>query len=259
MKCTVTVVIPALNEEKTLPRCLGSISRQTFEPIEVIVVDGGSTDRTTEVAEMHGARVLHQHGKGVSAARNLGGQNARGDVVAFTDADTIAPEFWLERLMRHFADPNVVCAFGPVKPNDGRLRDRFMFALTSKWYPWFMHVFGFNTATGPNESFRRTAFLAIGGYDCRLNVLEDNEISNRIKSQGATVFDGKAWLYSSPRRFIEEGYLKPSLKYARAYWDIYVLRKHRSYTYDAHREGDGACEPKGGQKKGRARGKPRVK
>lgn len=89
-----SVVIPAFNEEKYLPRLLESIevARSNYaagqDQIEVIVSDNNSTDRTSEVATAHGARVVHVAKRRIGAARNGGAQLARGEILCFIDADS---------------------------------------------------------------------------------------------------------------------------------------------------------------------------
>ena len=86
---TISVVIPCYNQARYLADAIRSVREQTHQPIECIVVDDGSTDRTSEVAAELGARVLHQPNGGVSAARNAGLSAARGELVVFLDADDV--------------------------------------------------------------------------------------------------------------------------------------------------------------------------
>jgi glycosyltransferase involved in cell wall biosynthesis len=94
---TVSVVIPAYNAEAYLREALDSVFAQTRPPDEVVVVDDGSTDRTSEVAASYGDRVrlLRQPNRGEAAARNAGVLAARGALIAFLDAD----DTWLPRYL----------------------------------------------------------------------------------------------------------------------------------------------------------------
>ena len=95
MKSTFSVVIPAYNEEKYLPRLLDSLEaagetyRRAGGQVEVIVADNASTDCTAEVAAARGCRVVGAELRAIAAARNAGGRAARGDTLAFVDADTV--------------------------------------------------------------------------------------------------------------------------------------------------------------------------
>lgn len=90
----VSVVIPVYNGERFLAEALTSVFVQTYRPIEVIVVDDGSTDRSAEIAASFGeVTLVRQLNSGVSTARNTGIARAQGEFLAFLDADDI----WLER------------------------------------------------------------------------------------------------------------------------------------------------------------------
>jgi GT2 family glycosyltransferase len=113
----VSIVIPVKNGAGRLECCLDSLARQRYprESVEVIVVDGRSTDATRAVAESRGARVVDNPRELVAAGRNVGFRHARGEIVAFTDDDCTFPEDWLERATIHFQDPCVAGLGGPTR------------------------------------------------------------------------------------------------------------------------------------------------
>lgn len=99
---SISVVIPAYNSAVYIRETLESVLAQTSPPLEVIVVDDGSTDETAAIVRTYAGRIrlLQQENKGVSAARNLGIQQAQGDYIAFVDSD----DLWLpEKLGRQAA------------------------------------------------------------------------------------------------------------------------------------------------------------
>lgn len=105
---TVTVVIPAYNHAPFLREAVDSALAQTLPPLEVIVVDDGSTDATPQILETYGKhiRVLRQRNQGVAAARNTGLAASRASHVAFLDADDVWKPRKIERQMARFhADP----------------------------------------------------------------------------------------------------------------------------------------------------------
>ena len=86
----ISVIIPVYNTEKYLAQAIQSVLKQEEKPLEIIVVDDGSTDGSVNVATKFGSQISlyqHQTNKGVGAARNLGVNNSKGEFLAFLDAD----------------------------------------------------------------------------------------------------------------------------------------------------------------------------
>lgn len=117
----VSIVIPVKNEERILARCLESIRNLDYPPdrFEVIVADSMSTDKSRHIAETYGARVV-PNGKGtVVAGRNRGFEAARGDFIAFTDADCVVSRGWLAAAVRAFDSDDIAGVGGvTVFPED---------------------------------------------------------------------------------------------------------------------------------------------
>src|SRR5260370_26945355 len=103
---SVSVVIPVLNGEATIGELLGALLTQRDPPAatEVIVVDNGSVDATRDIVRRAGVTLLEEPVRGPAAARNCGLRQARGDVVAHLDADTLPTSRWLAELVAPFAD-----------------------------------------------------------------------------------------------------------------------------------------------------------
>ena len=97
MKPNISVLIPAYNEESFISKCLESVKSQSYpvDRYEIIVMDNGSTDRTKEIAESMGVRVLNAEGLRIGGVRNLGAEVAEGEIFAYIDADCIAQPNWL--------------------------------------------------------------------------------------------------------------------------------------------------------------------
>ena len=88
----ISVIIPVYNVEKYLHRCLDSVIEQTYKNLEVILIDDGSTDHSGEICDDYAAKdvrihVIHQENQGVSAARNKGLDNVKGEYITFVDSD----------------------------------------------------------------------------------------------------------------------------------------------------------------------------
>ncbi len=114
----VSVIVPFFNAERYLAQCLDSVLAQTRPPVEVLAMDDGSTDRSGEIARTYGERVqYHFHeNAGPGATRNRGIQLARGDFVAFLDADDLWMPDKIERQLRAFArEPELDLVFGHME------------------------------------------------------------------------------------------------------------------------------------------------
>lgn len=100
----ISVIVPVYNTEKYLHRCIDSILAQTFTDFEVLLIDDGSTDSSGTICDEYAAkdsrvRVFHKANGGVSSARNLGLDNAKGEWISFVDADDWVENNWLEILL----------------------------------------------------------------------------------------------------------------------------------------------------------------
>lgn len=167
----VSVIVCSYNGANTLEECLDSLARIDYPDYEVVLVDDGSTDNTREIAErcerrMPQLRYVHQENRGLSAARNVGAELAKGEIVAYTDSDCVADPHWLYRLVVGMQDlkveaiggPNIppaadnwvgkCVAASPGGPSHVMLDDRY-----SEHVP------------GCNMAFRRQTLLDLGGFD----------------------------------------------------------------------------------------------
>ncbi|REA03731.1 glycosyl transferase [Haloferax sp. Atlit-6N] len=229
---TLPVVVPAYEEPANLQRCLSALDGQ---PAEVVVVAAGS-DHTDEVARDHPAcdMVVRDDGRGPGAARNLGVDAASGEVVLFTDADTVVPAAWVRAHRRHYDDPNVVGVGGPARPLEDSLRHRVLFKLLSDYWYRVSWPVGFVQQPTFNCSYRRDVFETHGGFDETLPFMEDTELSLRLKDRGEVVYDPETEVATSARRERDEGYLSLFLTYARAYVSHYVRdRRVRGRYFDS--------------------------
>lgn len=103
MRKSLSIVIPAYNEESHLSACLNAIARQTSMPDEVILVDNNSRDHTVEVAKKFNfVTVIHEKKQGIVHARNAGFNAAHSDIIARIDADTILPQDWVIKVRRFY-------------------------------------------------------------------------------------------------------------------------------------------------------------
>ncbi len=121
---TLSIVIPAYNEECYIGACLDSVALQTVKPGEVIVVDNNSTDRTVEIAQGYPfVKVLHESRQHQVFAQATGFNAAKSDILGRIDADSILPPDWVEKIIIAFADdPKLVAATGGADPYDAPMK-----------------------------------------------------------------------------------------------------------------------------------------
>ena len=103
MKDLISVIVPVYNVEKYIGKCVESIERQTYDNLEIILVDDGSTDTSGLICEELARkdkriRVFHQDNKGLSEARNKGLEKAKGEYIGFVDADDVIYSKMYEKL-----------------------------------------------------------------------------------------------------------------------------------------------------------------
>jgi len=204
---TVSVVIPTLNEEEHIGACLLSVRAQTLKPLEIIVCDGNSEDRTREIARKHADRVVIEKRRSAAAERQKGAMLAKGDIIAFIDSDSIADPRWLEQIAKAFSNKQVSGAYGPVLIFDGNPVDRFMSRYVFNQYVKITHALGKPSPAGMNMAVRRNSFLKVNGFDTSLKTMEDIELFKRLARIGGIAFC-PAVVFTSARRLKKWGYLK---------------------------------------------------
>src|SRR3990170_5274074 len=94
----VSLIIPVYNEEESIVKCLESIVNQEEKPDEIIVVDNNCTDKTAEIAQKFGARIVKEKKQGMIYTRNTGFDSAQYEILAKTDADAILPSNWISKI-----------------------------------------------------------------------------------------------------------------------------------------------------------------
>ena len=195
---TVSIVIPAYNEESRIRACVLAALLQTVPAKEIIVVDNRSTDTTAAILESlkrehpNGPIILlHQDAaQALVPTRNLGLDAATGDVIGRIDADSLIEPNWVEEVQKAFIDPQVAGATGPVLYYDMPLRRfglraddevrRFVLRLSKKYHFLF----------GSNMALRRSAWRDIGPETCldESDVMhEDIDLSIHLANHGLTV------------------------------------------------------------------------
>jgi glycosyltransferase involved in cell wall biosynthesis/uncharacterized membrane protein YbhN (UPF0104 family) len=224
----ISVVIPAYNSADTLPACLQALQAQTFpsDRYEIIVVDDGSTDRTAEIAQQHGVKLIHQPNAGPAAARNRAAQAARGEILLFTDADCEPFPDWIERMLEPFHNPQVMGAKGVYRTRQRELVARFVQLEYEDRYARMSRYDHIDFVDTYSAAYRRDLFVANGGFDVRFPTasVEDQEFSFRLARQGhRLVFVPQGTVYHRHDTTLGEYWQR---KFRIGYWKALLLQWH---------------------------------
>ncbi len=214
----LSFVIPAHNEERYLGHCLESILREAGKQdwaYEVLVVDNASSDGTRALAESFpGVRVVSEPVKGLTRARARGLREAKGDILAYIDADSRLSENWFRILEEAFRDPDLVCLSGPYRYYDLDRERRYLAELG--WWlsaPLTYRLVGY-MVLGGNFAAKREALERMGGFDVNIRFYgEDTNIAWRLHRFGKVLFRMDFFVWSSGRRLRREGILRSYSKY----------------------------------------------
>lgn len=228
----ISFIIPAYNEEKYIERCIESIKKNwTPECLEIIVVDNASTDGTAKrAASIAGVKVVAEPKKGTNNARQRGLIEAKGDLVAYFDADTTMPHGWIPIVKEEFAKyPEIVSLSGPFHYYDLPPVQDFiaeflwnLFARPTYWITGYMIL-------GANFVVRRDALMKINGFDTSILFHgDDTDTARRLHDVGRVKFRFDFYILGSGRRLMQDGLLKTFVIYGLNY--VWSAWKHKPYT-----------------------------
>ena len=193
----VSVVVCTYNGGATLEQCLWSLRALDYPDYEIIVVDDGSTDDTTEILKRFPSiRAIRQDNHGLSVARNVGLRAATGEIIAYTDSDCFADADWLSHLVYQFQRSDAAAVGGPnLTPDDGWLA-----ACVAAAPGQPTHVLESDQVAehipGCNMAFRREALEQINGFDPQYRKAGDDvDVCWRLQQAGM-------WITFAPGAFV---------------------------------------------------------
>ncbi len=221
----VSVIIPVYNRAHIIGAVIEALLEQEHKPLEIIIVDDGSTDNTREVVKSYPVKYIYQENRGPASARNRGFRESKGDIVAFIDSDCIAKKDWLKNLIKGFDSSEVGAVAGSYDiANSQSLLSRLIHEEI-KWrhsgFKRFIRAFG-----SYNVAIRREVFEKAGGFDesYRTASGEDNDLSYRILKAGYKIRfvpDALVAHYHTENLF---KYLKE--QYRHAFWRMKLYKDH---------------------------------
>ncbi|MEU9879335.1 bifunctional polysaccharide deacetylase/glycosyltransferase family 2 protein [Streptomyces phaeochromogenes] len=236
----VSVIVPAYNEKECIANTLESLAKSTH-PIEIIVVDDGSTDDTSQIARdaarsfgMTNVRVIRQENAGKPAALNNGVRSASYDIVVMMDGDTVFEPDAVHQLVQPFADPEVGAVAGNAKVGNRN-------TIIGAWQH-IEYVMGFNldrrmydllrcmpTIPGAIGAFRRDAVLEVGGMS-EDTLAEDTDITIAMHRGGwRVVYQEHARAWTEAPASLKQLW---SQRYRWSYGTMQALWKHRKSLTD---------------------------
>jgi glycosyltransferase involved in cell wall biosynthesis len=217
----ISVVVPTLNEEHLIERLLESLDGQDYAPLETIVVDGGSRDRTLEIARRFGARTFPLPSVKEFPSMNYGARKALGNVLLFTGADAVFPRDVLARIASRFSrDRELVAVAGPGFP----VRPPLLFGLEFTLYNWARFIASrlprpskrFSTSTNL-LAVRNRVFKGLGGLGTD-PINADGMLGAKLCQAGKVHFSFREIrCYMSDRRLRSMGFIRFNMHY------LYVL------------------------------------
>jgi len=227
----VSVVVASYNGERTLKLCLESLQRLNYPDYEIILVDDGSTDNTSQIAFVYPKARFFRHEKnlGLSTARNTGIAAAEGEIVAFMDSDCRADEDWRYHLVGDLLSSEFAGIGGPnlLPPEDSAVAGAVMVSpggpahvmLTDRQAE---HI------PGCNMAFFKWALVEVGGFDPQFRQAGDDvDICWRLQQAGCKLgFSPAAFVWHYRRSTVGE-YLRQQQGYGDA--EALLVRKHPEY------------------------------
>jgi len=222
---TVSIIVPVKNGAATVQELLESLMQIDYDKnkLEVIVVDGNSTDDTQEIVSKFPVGLLKEERPGLNAARNTGINHSKGEIIAFTDCDCVVPRNWIKRLTEDFRNPQVGCVGGNILG----YYDNFLSRYSDESILPVMRIFKkrkvlssvkppLQYPAGCNMAARREAIEDVGGYNENLMYgFDEDELVERIcKKDYSMVLDPKVVVKHKHRLTLLE-LLKQNFQYGR--------------------------------------------
>ncbi len=212
----LSIIIPTLQEERYIQKTLEQFNALKTIPYECIISDGGSSDKTLEIAKKLTHEIIIHQGTSrqtIAQARNLGASIAKGQYLVFIDADVTIPdpETFFNLIIKEFnQDPTLsaVTTSIHVTKDKALLRDRLLFGLINATYYIINNVLGSGAATGEFQMIRHRSFKDVGGFKEDLVAYEDADIFIRLAKKGKTRFLSQLTIFHSGRRVHRVGHLR---------------------------------------------------
>jgi glycosyltransferase involved in cell wall biosynthesis len=242
----ISVIIPVYQEEKILESTINFYTSEFKQKhnLEVIVSDGGSEDRTVEIAKKFADKVvIHNDSRRqtISEGRNKGAEVAEGRILVFINGDTLPakPDYFFN-FITNWANSDKIefqqalaCRVS-MKPEDLLFKDRIFYTLHN-FYVKFLNFIGLGMARGECQIMTKSIFNDVFGYNPLIAAGEDFELYSRIAKKSKIKYFDNLVVYESPRRFRKYGYIKVLLSWILNSLAVMFFGKSLSKDWEAVR------------------------
>lgn len=229
----ISVIIPTLNEEKLLPRLLDQLSDQNLKSkyeFEIIVSDGGSKDKTLEIAKNYTDKIVvyqEKRRQKISEGKNAGFKISKGETLVFICADCRIenPEMFFDYVSNFKNSKYLAATFWfDVFPEEKKWSD-YIFHTFFNWLIKLLNYVGNGMGRGECQVIKREVFEKVGGYNEELTAGEDYDLYTRIRKLGKIDVNFKIKIFESPRRYRKYGYIKILLMWFRNSLRVFNILK----------------------------------
>lgn len=233
---SVSVLIPAYNEEKYIHRTLAALVAQDYPDYEIIIADNASSDRTAFVIQQFinqqpvtgvQIKLVHESRRGTNYARESARQQARGQIIAQMDADCVPASNWLRKgVTALIKNRQRVAVTGPYDYFDGGSRMRFFSLLSQRiFYPFIsdlVQVSGRGAILIGGNAFIQSSILEkAGGYNTAFTFYGDDiELGKQLVRFGHVAYIPHLVQQSSSRRYQANGFWEVNKKYQDSFWNL---------------------------------------
>ncbi len=205
----ISIIIPAFNEEKYLPKLLDCIKMQSYKDYEVIVADANSKDKTRQIAKRYGCKIINS-GSLPGIGRNNGAKVAKGNILLFLDADVLLDDDFLQNSVEEFEKRKLDCASVKIVPQSSKVIDKIFLDAFNSWVIATQRFYPH--AIGACIFCRKELHKKIKGFDEKIAVAEDMDYVKRCSKYGKFRILKNTKIFFSMRRYEHHGHLNVAIK-----------------------------------------------
>ena len=231
----LSIIVPAYNEEATIANTIKGLQAQTYKNIELIIINNNSKDKTLEIAKKLTDKVFTETKQGYIHAVLRGAAESTGDLITFCDADSFYPTNWAEKVVNEFEkDDNIVVVYGPANTHDASKLQNWLNGIGYILFLYISKLFRLDNTAGFNFVMKKSAYLKAGGYNPAYQKMSpDIELGKRLKKLGKVKLKTSIMVSSSYRRFADNGGIKTSIMFLKAWWAM-VVGKAPNISYEEY-------------------------